>query len=143
MTNEENNTMLPITTVAKYRVTYADTDQMGVVYYGNYGRLMEIGRTEMIRELGLPYIELENSGIIMPVYSVESKYRNVLRYDELITIETTVKDMPTAKIEFYYRIFNEAGVLAHVAKAVLVFLDRKTNRPVRAPESLLSIIKNQ
>ena len=134
--------MLPVTTTTTYRVTYADTDQMGVVYYGNYGRLLEIGRTEMIRELGLPYMELENSGIIMPVYSVESRFRNVLRYDELVTIETTVKEMPGARIEFHYRIFNEAGVLAHEAKAVLVFLDRKTNRPVRAPERLVDLLKD-
>ncbi len=134
--------MLPVTTTTTYRVTYADTDQMGVVYYGNYGRLLEIGRTEMIRELGLPYMELENSGIIMPVYSVESRFRNVLRYDELVTIETTVKEMPGARIEFHYRIFNEEGVLAHEAKAVLVFLDRKTNRPVRAPERLVDLLKD-
>ena len=135
--------MLPITTTTTYRVTYADTDQMGVVYYGNYGRLLEIGRTEMIREMGLPYMELENSGIIMPVYSVESKFKNVLRYDELVIIETTLKEIPTARIKFHYRIFNEAGVLAHVAKAVLVFIDRKTNRPVRAPQKLLDLIKDQ
>jgi acyl-CoA thioester hydrolase len=134
--------MQPIVSTTTYRVTYADTDQMGVVYYGNYGRLLEIGRTEMIREMGMPYIDLEKSGIVMPVYSVESRYRNVLRYDELVNIETTVKEVPTAKITFYYRIFNEAGVLAHEANAVLVFLDSKTNRPVRAPEMLLSVLKN-
>ena len=134
--------MLPITTTTTYRVRYADTDQMGVVYYGNYGRLLEIGRTEMIREMGLPYLELEKSGTIMPVYAVESKYRNVLRYDELVTIETTLKDMPTARIEFYHRLFNEAGELAHEAKTVLVFLDRETNRPVRAPKILLDLINN-
>ena len=135
--------MLPITTKTKYRVTYADTDQMGVVYYGNYGRLLEIGRTEMIRELGLPYKELEKSGIVMPVFSVESKYRNVLKYDELVTIETTLKALPAVRIEFYYRIFNEEGTLAHEAKVVLVFLDMKTNRPVRVPELLLDVLKNQ
>lgn len=134
--------MLPLTTTTTYRVTYADTDQMGVVYYGNYGRLLEIGRTEMIREMGMPYNDLEKSGIVMPVYSVESRYRNVLKYDELVTIETTVKEVPMARITFYYRIFNEAGVLAHEAKAVLVFLDTKTNRPVRAPEMLLNVLKN-
>ncbi len=134
--------MLPITTTTNYRVTYADTDQMGVVYYGNYGRLLEIGRTEMIREMGMAYMELEKSGIVMPVYSVESKYRNVLKYDELITIETTLKEMPVVRIEFFYRIFNEEGTLAHEAKVVLVFLDRKTNRPVRAPDKLLGVIKN-
>ena len=134
--------MLPIISTTTYRVTYADTDQMGVVYYGNYGRLLEIGRTEMIRELGMPYSDLEKSGIVMPVYSVESRYRNVLKYDELVTIETTVKEVPMARITFHYRIFNEAGVLAHEAKAVLVFLDTKTNRPVRAPEMLLKVLKN-
>ena len=138
-----NSEMKPITTTTQYRVTYADTDQMGVVYYGNYGRLLEIGRTEMIREMGMAYNELEKSGVFMPVYSVESRYKNVLRYDELVTIETTVKELPAARITFYYRIFNEAGVLAHEAKAVLVFLDKKTNRPVRAPEMLLAVMQNQ
>ena len=133
--------MLPIISTTTYRVTYADTDQMGVVYYGNYGRLLEIGRTEMIRALGMPYNDLEKSGIVMPVYSVESRYRNVLKYDELVTIETTVKEVPTARITFHYRIFNEAGVLAHEAKVVLVFLDTLTNRPVRAPAMLLNVLK--
>ena len=134
--------MLPITTTTKYRVTYADTDQMGIVYYGNYGRFYEIGRTEMIRGMGLPYKELEKEGTNMPVYSVEATYRNVLRYDELITIETTVKTLPTARIEFYNRIFNEEGVLAHEAKVVLVFKDAKTNKVVRAPERLIRIIES-
>ena len=134
--------MLPLISNTKYRVTYADTDQMGVVYYGNYGRLYEIGRTEMIREMGLPYAELEKEGIMMPVYSVEAKYKNVLKYDELITIETTVNELPTARIEFFYRIFNEAGELVHVAKAVLVFKDMATNKVVRAPEKLLKAIQS-
>jgi len=133
--------MKPIVRTTKYRVTYADTDQMGVVYYGNYGRLLEIGRTEMIRNTGFPYSEMEKSGIVMPVYSVESRYRNVLKYDELVTIETTLKELPATRIEFFYRIFNEEGVLAHEAKVVLVFLDSKSNRPVRAPEKLLEVIK--
>ena len=134
--------MLPYTSKTQYRVLYADTDMMGVVYYGNYGRLFEMGRTEMIRNMGLPYIELEREGIVMPVYSVESKYKNVIRYDELITIETTVKTMPVAKMEFFHRIFNEDGGLAHEAKVVLVFLDRKSNRPVRAPQKLVELLSS-
>jgi acyl-CoA thioester hydrolase len=132
--------MLPYTSTTQYRVLYADTDMMGVVYYGNYGRLFEMGRTEMIRDMGLPYIELEKEGIVMPVYSVESKYKNVIRYDELITIETTVKTMPLAKMEFFHRIFNEDGGLAHEARVILVFLDRKSNRPVRAPHKLVELL---
>ena len=125
----------------QYRVIYADTDQMGVVYYGNYGRFYEIGRSEMIREMGFPYRELENGGVMMPVYSVESRYRNVLRYDELITIETTVKELPTAKIKFHHRIFNEDGGLAHEATVVLVFMDMKTKKLIRAPEMLLKVFR--
>ena len=134
--------MLPITSTTRYRVLYADTDMMGVIYYGNYGRLFELGRTEMIRGMGMPYIELEKQGIVMPVFSLESKYRNVLRYDELITIETTVKELPTVRMEFFHKIYNESGKLAHEAKVVLVFLNMKTNRPVRAPESLVNLIEN-
>lgn len=133
--------MLPYTSRVKYRILYADTDMMGVVYYGNYGRFFELGRTEMIREMGMPYIVLEKAGIMMPVYSVESKYRNVLSYDELITIETTVKKLPAARMEFFHRIYNEDGGLAHEAKVVLVFLDMKTNKPVRAPERLLGLLQ--
>jgi acyl-CoA thioester hydrolase len=134
--------MLPYTSKTEYRVLYADTDMMGVVYYGNYGKLFEIGRTEMIREMGMPYLELEKKGIVMPVYSLESRYKNVLRYDELITIETTVKKLPAARMEFFHKIYNEDGTLAHEAKVVLVFLDMKSNRPVRAPEQLLNIMQD-
>ena len=134
--------MLAITKKMQYRILYADTDMMGVVYYGNYGRLFEMGRTEMIRELGLPYIELEKKGIVMPVFSVESKYRNVLKYDELITIETTVKEVPAVRMEFFHKIYNEDGKLAHEAKVVLVFMDMKTGRPVRAPKMLTDLLEN-
>lgn len=133
--------MLPITNRTQYRVRYADTDQMGVVYYGNYGRLFEIGRTEMIREMGLPYRELERSGIAMPVYSVQSRYLNSLSYDEVITIETTIKEIPAARMTFEHRIYNQEGKLAHEATVVLVFIDSRTNRPVRAPQLLLDLLE--
>ncbi len=133
--------MEAVTGKVQYRVIYADTDQMGVVYYGNYGKLYEIGRTEMIREMGFSYKELERSGVMMPVYTVESKYQNVITYDELITIETTVKELPTAKIKFHYRIYNEDGTLAHEATTVLVFMDVHTKKLVRAPEMLLKHFK--
>jgi acyl-CoA thioester hydrolase len=125
----------------QYRVIYGDTDQMGVVYYGSYGRLYEMGRSEMIRELGFPYAELEEMGVVMPVYSVEARYRKVITYDELITIETTVKEMPTAKMKFHHRIFNEDGTLAHEATVVLVFMDMETKKLIRVPKVLLDVIK--
>ncbi|MDX2431427.1 MAG: thioesterase family protein [Bacteroides sp.] len=133
--------MEAVTGKAQYRVIYADTDQMGVVYYGNYGKLYEIGRSEMIRGMGFPYKKLEEKGVVMPVYSVESKYRNTITYDELITIETTVKELPTAKIKFHHRIYNEDGTLAHEATVVLVFMDMKTKKLIRAPEMLLDVFR--
>ncbi len=131
--------MEAVTGRTKYRVRYSDVDQMGVVYYGNYGMFYEIGRSEMVRDMGFPYIEIENRGIVMPVYSVESRYRNVIKYDELITIETTVKELPTAKMTFHHRIFNEEGTLAHESSVVLVFMDMLTKKLVRAPEELLEL----
>jgi len=131
--------MEAVTGRTKYRVRYSDVDQMGVVYYGNYGMFYEIGRSEMVRDMGFPYIEIENRGIVMPVYSVESRYRNVIKYDELITIETTVKELPTAKMKFHHRIYNEDGTLAHEASVVLVFMDMKTKKLVRAPKVLLDL----
>jgi acyl-CoA thioester hydrolase len=114
---------------------------MGVVYYGNYGRLFEIGRTEMIREMGMPYRELEQSGVSMPVYSVNSRYLYKITYDELITIETTVNEMPAARMTFQHRIYNQEGKLAHEATVVLVFLDARSNRPVRAPQKLIQLLE--
>lgn len=134
--------MLPLISKAPYRVLYADTDQMGVVYYGNYGRFYEVGRAEMIREMGLAYRELEGSGVMMPIYSVEAKYRDVIRYDEMITIETTLRELPVARMVFEHRIFNEAGKMVHEAEVTLVFLDMKTNRPTRAPEKLLRLLRS-
>lgn len=133
--------MEAVTGKTQYRVIYADTDQMGVVYYGNYGKFYEIGRSEMIRGMGFPYKKLEEKGVVMPVYSVESKYRNTITYDELITIETTVKELPTAKIKFHHRIYNEDGTLAHEATVVLVFMDMKTKKLIRAPEMLLDVFR--
>lgn len=133
--------MEAVTGKVQYRVIYADTDQMGVVYYGNYGKFYEIGRSEMIRGMGFPYKKLEEKGVVMPVYSVESKYRNTITYDELITIETTVKELPTAKIKFHHRIYNEDGTLAHEATVVLVFMDMKTKKLIRAPEMLLDVFR--
>jgi acyl-CoA thioester hydrolase len=133
--------ILPLVSTTRYRVIYGDTDQMGVVYYGQYGRFYEIGRSEMIRMMGLAYQELEKQGIAMPVYSVEARYRSALRYDELITIETTLKELPAARIEFFHRIFSGSGVLAHEAKVVLVFQNISTGKLVRAPEPLVNVLR--
>lgn len=129
------------TTKTTYRIRYADTDQMGVVYYGNYARLYEIGRSEMIRDLDYTYRELEETGVFMPVAAIDAKYRRPLYYDELITIETSIKKMPQARMVFYHSIYNEKQELVHSAEVTLVFLSKVTSRPVRVPEYMISALK--
>lgn len=125
----------------KYRVLYADTDTAGVVYYGNYARFWEIGRTELIRGLGYAYKNIEDQGVIMPVRSVNAKYLKTLKYDELITIETWMDKMPGARAVFHTNIYNEAGELANYSEVTLVFLDMKTLKILRAPKQLINILQ--
>jgi acyl-CoA thioester hydrolase len=125
-----------------YRVRYADTDQMGVVYYGNYPRFYEIGRSEMIRELGYTYKGLEETGVFMPVASVQAKYHMPLYYDELITIETALKQIPQARMVFFHTIYNSKQEIVHSAEVTLVFLNKESNRPVRVPEYMTNALKD-
>jgi acyl-CoA thioester hydrolase len=129
------------TSQTTYRIRYADTDQMGVVYYGNYARFYEIGRSEMIRDLGYAYKELEDSGVVMPVVTVNANYKRPLFYDELITIETALKKMPEARMVFYHTIYNQDNEVVHTAEVTLVFLSKETNRPVRVPQYMISALE--
>jgi acyl-CoA thioester hydrolase len=121
----------------KYRVRYADTDQMGYVYYGNYARLYEIGRVEALRSLGFSYKEMEDSGVMMPVYENHSKYIAPALYDELLTIRTTVKSIPSARVVFHYEILNSADKIVHTGETTLVFVKMENNRLTTAPKDLL------
>jgi acyl-CoA thioester hydrolase len=118
------------------RVRYAETDQMGFVYYGNYATYYEVGRVELIRSLGLSYKKMEESGVMLPVLENWSKFIKPAKYDDLLTIKVTVKEKPTARIRFDVEIFNEEGVLLNIGYTSLVFLDSKTLRPCSAPEIL-------
>ena len=122
------------------RVRYADTDQMGFVYYGNYAAFYEVGRVEAMRSLGFSYRKLEESGVMMPVLNCHSNFLMPAKYDDLITIETSIPEMPSAKISFYYKISNETGKLIHTGQTTLAFMDKDTKRPVRPPKALLDIL---
>ena len=118
------------------RVRYAETDQMGYVYYGNYATYYEVARVESLRQLGLSYKDLEEDGIIMPVLENYSKYIAPGRYDQLLTVETVIKKNPGIKIIFNYEIFNEAGVLINIGETKLAFIDTHTNKPCRIPSAM-------
>ena len=111
------------------RVRYAETDQMGYVYYGNYGAYFEVARVEAFRSLGLSYKEMEQSGIMMPVLEYKAKYIYPCKYDELITVKTTIKEKPGVRIVFYYEVFNEENRLATIGETTLVFVDMNTKKP--------------
>jgi len=120
----------------KIRVRYAETDQMGYVYYGNYATYYEVARVESLRRLGLSYKDLEADGIIMPVLENYSKYIAPGRYDELLTVKTVIKKRPVIKIVFNYEIFNEAGVLINAGETKLAFINTASGRPCRIPDDM-------
>lgn len=124
----------------KYRVCYADTDQMGYVYYGNYARLYEIARVETLRSLGVSYKSLEDNGIGLPVAEHYTKFIAPGLYDDELTVICQVDMLPTAKIVFSYRIKNEAGDLINEGKTTLVFMDLKTKKVVKAPEFIMNAL---
>jgi len=95
----------------KIRVRYGETDQMGIVYYGNYAQYLEQGRTEWLRELGLSYKWMEANDVHLPVVNLNIDYKKPALYDDEILITTKLKKNPTIKIEFYYEIHNEKGEL--------------------------------
>jgi acyl-CoA thioester hydrolase len=125
----------------KIRVYYEDTDQMGVVYYGKYLRYYEIGRTEMIRNLGLSYKEIEDSGILLPARSVKITYIKPAHYDDLLTIRTIIDQIPKVKFLIKGEIYNQHNELLNEGEVVLAFFNGKTNRPCKAPEKFLHAIQ--
>ena len=110
---------------------------MGFVYYGNYALYYEVGRVEAIRSLGISYKYLEDHGIGMPVVKLESRYLQPAVYDDLLTVETEIRQMPDRFIVFDVRIFNEAQVLINLGKVTLCFWDNRINRRMRTPEIIV------
>jgi acyl-CoA thioester hydrolase len=119
------------------RIHYALTDQMGMVYYGNYAQFYEIGRTEAIRELGFTYKDIEAMGIIMPVIETHSYFLRPAKYDDVITVKTILKEMPTAHaITFHTEIYNEAKKLLNRGETTLYFIEASGMKKISIPTQL-------
>jgi acyl-CoA thioester hydrolase len=123
------------------RVRYAETDQMGFVYYGNYATYYEVARVEALRALGISYKILEENGILMPVLENWSKYILPAKYDDLLTVRLVLKDLPEMRITFGYEVFNEEKKLINLGSTTLVFIDRDSSRPIQVPDIILSVLK--
>jgi acyl-CoA thioester hydrolase len=117
----------------KIRVRYGETDRMGYAYYGVYPLYYEVGRTELLRQQGLTYKDLEDSGILLPVQSLNIEYIAPAIYDDLLTVKTTIAEKPCASIKFIYEIYNSASELLNKAESVLVFVKSETRKPCRPP----------
>ena len=124
-----------------FRVRYGETDQMGVVHHGNYALYFEMARIEWLRELGVSYKAMEESGIALPVVNLTVNYRKPLFYDDELIVTTRLKGLPTATIKFEFEIQNQNKELCSTAEVTLGFLNNATRKPMRCPQELLERIQ--
>jgi|TARA_B110000914_G_scaffold94256_1_gene82849 acyl-CoA thioester hydrolase len=110
---------------------------MGVVYHGNYATYFEVARTEWLRDLGITYKDMENSGIMLPVISLFFNFVKSAKYDDVLTIYVFLKKRPLVKIEFDYEIFNQKKEKISTGNSILAFMDMKTNKPMKCPDYIL------
>ena len=127
-------------TITKIRIRYGETDQMGFVYHGNYAQFFEIGRLDWITQIGVSYKEMESQGILLPVIYLETSFLKSAYYDDELTIETFLLEIPTVRIKFGYNIFNNKNELLTKGTTHLVFLNKKNNKPMRCPNYILDKI---
>ena len=124
------------------RVRYSETDQMSVVYHGNYVPYFEMGRVEWLRNNGVSYKSLEENGIALPIVSMNINYKKPARYDDLLTVITKFKSQSSVKVEFDCEIWSEAKELLTTAHFILVFVNIKTSKPITPPDYILDIMNS-
>ena len=122
-------------------VRYYETDQMGIVHHSNYVRYFECGRTAMLKEVGLPIEKIEEAGVMLPVVSVECRYKTPAKLGDTLRIVTAVDEVPRAKLVIRNEVYNPQDQLVCQGSVVLGFIDASTRRPVRCPEMLVKIFE--
>lgn len=128
------------------RVRYAETDQMRYVYYGHYAQYFEMGRTDLIRSLGITYREMEEDwGVMLPVRELKVRYWKPARYDDLLRVVSRITQEPRASIQIEHEIYRkeaEGETLLVTGMVELVFVDRHSMRPIRAPKAFLDALNS-
>ncbi len=124
------------------KVRYAETDQMGMVHHGNYAQYLELARIDWLLQLGISYKSMEENGIILPVFTLDFKFKKPAFFDDSLIVKTSLRKIPTAKIIFDYEIYNQNHELLTIASTTLVFVNDKTRKPTSCPPYLLDKIKN-
>lgn len=130
-----------LTNKTTFRVRYGETDQMGIVNNAVYPSWFEMGRTEMFCEINLPYGEMEKTGLLLPVAELYVKYHSPAYYEDILTITTSIQDIPASRVILYYEIHNNEKKLIASGHTVHAFLDSATRRPVRAPQFLKELLQ--
>ena len=123
------------------RVRYGETDRMGYVYYGNYAQYYEVARVEALREIGFSYKEIEDRGILLPVIDFTIQYKKPAFYDDMLTIVTTIKELPGVKFTFHYECFNEKKELLNTGIVTLAFIDREKNKPCIPRDWFMDVVE--
>lgn len=129
-----------LTSEVKIRVRYGEVDRMGYLHHGNYPLYFEVGRTELIRTLGLSYRDMEDRGVLLPVRDLVINYKQAALYDDGVIIRTSLSQKPTVRVSFDYTMHNEKGILLADAKTTLVFVDAKSRKPIKAPDFFNELI---
>lgn len=133
---------MSITSETLLKVRYSETDQMGVVHHGNYAQYLELARIDWLSRLGISYKNMEENGVMLPVFTLDFKFKKSAFFDDELTVKTFLKKIPTARIVFDYEIYNQHQDLLTIASSTLVFVDAKTRKPILCPPYLLEIIEN-
>lgn len=124
------------------RVRYAETDQMNVVYYGNYAQYFEVARAESIRNLGFTYKEMEAAGVMMPVVEMQTKFLRPAHYDDLLNIKTILRELPVDhRIVFEHEVFNQEKKLLTLGKVILYFVKIGSFQKTVMPDSLRLVLQ--
>ena len=127
---------------SKVRVRYVETDQMGVVHHSNYAQYYELARTECFEACsGMTYQTMENEGVMLPILEMQSKFLKPAHYNNLLTIKSIVKELPTVRLTVDYEIYNEANELINIGKTILVFVNKQTRRPCQPPENFMHQVR--
>ncbi len=134
---------MSITSETLLKVRYSETDQMGVVHHGNYAQYLELARIDWLSRLGVSYKSMEESGVMLPVFTIDFKFKKSAFFDDELTVKTCLEKIPTARIVFDYEIYNQNHELLTIASTTLVFVDTKTRKPILCPPYLLEIIEKE
>ena len=124
----------------EFYVRYSETDQMSFVYHGNYVKYFEMGRIAWLNKLGFSYKKMEEDGILLPVIDLKINFKKSALFDDKLTLITTLISIPSYMIEFEYKIKRE-GSLISSGYTKLIFLNSKTNKPMRCPDQIINAIK--